>query len=135
MSWIERRGDPMITLSTGATTSIYGLILLAVSNMQPIHKMGMNALARRMRERAQGSTQGLTPSAAELAVKAFMQRLEKNDHQHTAVDYYGGKLHIHPFFKRYLLWDFGPSKGYAHPDLTRYQDEPSDQPASGAPSL
>ncbi len=135
LSCIERRGDQMVTLSTGATTSIYGLILLAVSNMEPIHKMGMDTLARKMRERVQGSTQALTPIAVESAVKAFMQRLEKNEHQHTAVDYYGGKLHIHPFFKRYLLWDFGPSKGYAHPDLTRYQDEPSDQPAFGVPSL
>ena len=45
LNWIERQGDPVMTLNTGKTTSIYGLILLAVSNMEPIHQMGMSALA------------------------------------------------------------------------------------------
>lgn len=135
LGWIERAGDQQVKLKTGSTTSIYGLMLLAVSRMEPIHRMGMSSLARKMRDRVDGPADFLTPTAVEAHVKAFMQRLGKNPHQHTSVDYYEGKLHIHPFFKRYLLWDFAPSKGYSYPDLTRYQDEPSDlPPATGASS-
>ena len=80
LGWIERAGDQQVKLKTGSTTSIYGLMLLAVSRMEPIHRMGMSSLARKMRDRVDGPADFLTPTAVEAHVKAFMQRLGKNPH-------------------------------------------------------
>lgn len=123
-AWIERGTDASIALKTGKATSVYGLILLAVMDMEPIHMMSMARLAKNMRERAvDGST--INEYNAENAVRDFIARLAHNPHRHTALDFVEleRKLHIHPFFKRYLLWDFAPSKGYGYPNLTKYKDE------------
>lgn len=120
--WIERRGDQMFDLSTGKRTSVFGLICLAIARMEPIHAMGSAKLARRMKEFVVDPSWITAPLAAN-ATHDFMKRLEKNPHRHTAIDFADDKIHIHPFFKRYLLWDFLPSKGYPTPDLTGYSDD------------
>ncbi len=120
--WIERPNDEKHDLKTGRRTSIFGIILLAVAKMEPIHTMTTATLARNMKDKLANS-EWVTGPIAENAVRDFIKRLEGNTHRHTAIDFANGKLHIHPFFKRYLLWDFLPSKGYPYPDLTGYSDE------------
>jgi hypothetical protein len=122
--WIDRSTDEKFTLVTGSRTSMFGLILLAVAKMEPIHAMSTPRLARKMRALVDNN-EWITGPIAENAVRDFMARLEGNAHRHTAIDFADGKIHIHPFFKRYILWSFAPSMGFPPPDLTGYSDETS----------
>lgn len=119
---IENKGAKKYELKTGHQTTVNGLIALGVRRMEPIHSIGMPFLAKRIRELLKDPGWVNAPEI-DKCVQEFMTLLDKSPHKQTAVELSDGKLHIHPFFKRYLLWDFAPSKGFSYPDMTNYQDE------------
>lgn len=113
---IEGRTERSIALKTGHKTTPSGLILLSIKHMDPIHAMGMPKLVENMRELTSDAGE-IDEQFAKSAVHDFMQVLEKSPHKNTAIELSSDRLHIHPFFKRYILWDFAPSKGYGYPKL------------------
>lgn len=119
---IESRGSDRFSLRSGKSTTAFGLIALGVRRMQPIHAIGMQKLAENVRELVAEPAR-INRHTTKEHVDEFMEVLAKSPHMHTAIELSGDKLHIHPFFKRYLLWDFAPSKGLGYPDMTNYQDE------------
>lgn len=119
---IEPRNADRHQLKTGQTATMNGLIALGIRRMQPIHSIGMPALAARIRELVADTTH-MNAREIEPHVNGFMESLGKSVHKQTAIEQSSDKLHIHPFFKRYLLWDFAPSKGLGYPDLSNYHDE------------
>jgi hypothetical protein len=119
---LEGRGADRFNLISGGSTTAFGLIALGVRRMQPIHAIGMQKLADNVRDLVAEPAR-INRHTTKECVDDLMSVLEKSPHKHTAIELSGNKLHIHPFFKRYLLWDFAPSKGMGYPDMTGYHDE------------
>ena len=120
---IEGKNARKFALITGQSTTINGLIALGIRRMEPVHAMSMTKLASNIRGLVTDPSWISAPEI-ENRVRDFMATLDKSPHKQTAIEFSSDKLHIHPFFKRYLLWDFAPSKGF-YPDLINYHDEKS----------
>lgn len=114
---IEGRRDRNILLKTGKSTTLNGLIALSIKHIEPIQAMGIPRLAINMRNLVADET-WISEPVAQNAVVDFMKDLSGNPHKQTGIEFSGEKLHIHPFFKRYLVWNFAPSKGFDYPSLT-----------------
>jgi hypothetical protein len=119
---IEGRGYERFRLRSSASATAFGLVALGVRRMQPISAIGMQKLAENIRELV-ADPATINRHTARDCVDQFMEVLAKSPHMHTAIELSGDRLHVHPFFKGYLLWDFAPSKELGYPDMTNYQDE------------
>jgi hypothetical protein len=92
-------------------TTIEGLIALSIRRLDPIHAMTPGTMAANMKPLAKDPSWISGPNV-ENAVRDFMTRLERSPHRTTALEFSNSKLHIHPFIKRYLIWDFARAKGF-----------------------
>jgi hypothetical protein len=105
-----RRGRD-VQLINDHWTTIEGLIALSIRRLDPIHAMTTNTMAANMKPLAKDPSWISSPNV-ENAVRDFMIRLERSPYRTTALEFSNSKLHIHPFFKRYLIWDFARAKGF-----------------------